>query len=138
MYSVLKPCRTKAAFEGTPRKRLSLDLSRLASALLEMGHRLEADAGLMVAMVDPKGVGYSVYRSGRVLVKTQDRTDAERILKEISDVVDRIRSTGNGNGDDGSPGQIRTAVAGYLRRTPKAGMLGHYTTGLFLINFFKF
>ncbi len=67
MYSLLKPCRTTAAFEAIPRERLSLDLDR-CEEILGAACTIIANAGVLLVVSDRCEV--SIHRDGRLVLKT--------------------------------------------------------------------
>lgn len=69
MYSLLKPCKTSAAFEAIPRERLVLDLD-LCEEILEKNCTIVANAGVMLIVNDRCEV--SVHKDGRLILKTDD------------------------------------------------------------------
>jgi len=75
MYSILKPCRTTAAFEAVPRERLSLDLDR-CEEILGPVCTIVANAGVLLVVKDRCEV--SLHRDGRLVLKT----DSEELARE--------------------------------------------------------
>ena len=67
MYSLLKPCKTSAAFEAIPRERLGLDLDRCEKILLPLC-AIVAHAGVLLIVHDRCEV--SIHRDGRLILKT--------------------------------------------------------------------
>jgi hypothetical protein len=75
--ALLRPCRNTAAFEIVPERELKLDLAVVEARLLEAGYRRVVRAGVMLIM--RKDLEVSVYRSGKMLLKTRD-PDAAAVL----------------------------------------------------------
>lgn len=80
---LLQPCRTTAAYEAIPEGDLGLDLGRFAEHAQRLGWEVLADAGVML-VVRRGPDDASVFRSGKLLIKTRDRTVAERVWTELS------------------------------------------------------
>jgi hypothetical protein len=75
MYSLLKPCKTSAAFEAIPRERFSLDLDLCEKALKKVC-TIIAHAGILLIVSDRCEV--SIHRDGRLILKT----DSEEVASE--------------------------------------------------------
>ena len=75
MYSLLKPCKTSAAYEAIPRERLSLDLD-LCEELLRPVCTIVAHAGVLLIVRDQCEV--SIHKDGRLILKT----DSQEIASE--------------------------------------------------------
>jgi hypothetical protein len=67
MYSLLKPCKTSAAFEAIPRERLSLNLD-LCEEILKPVCTIVAHAGILLIVSDRCEV--SIHKDGRLILKT--------------------------------------------------------------------
>jgi len=67
MYSLLKPCKTSAAYEAIPRERFSLDLD-LCEEILKKTCTIVANAGILLIVNDLCEV--SVHKDGRLILKT--------------------------------------------------------------------
>lgn len=80
---LLQPCKTTAAFEAIPDSDLRLDLEAVEQRLHAAGWRTLANAGVM--LVIRRGTDdASVFKSGKLLIKTRDATVAQRVWTEIS------------------------------------------------------
>ena len=75
MYSLLKPCKTSAAFEAIPRERFSLDLDR-CEEILKPVCTIVAHAGVLLIVCDRCEV--SIHTNGRLILKT----DSQEIASE--------------------------------------------------------
>ena len=99
MYSVLKPCRTTAAFEAIPRERIRLDLG-LCAEILGKTCTIVADAGVLLIVSDRCEV--SIHRDGRLILKTGSeevaREQAERIAAWLDGSPALARNRGQGRG----------------------------------------
>lgn len=80
---VVKPCATAAAYEAVPERELRLDMPAVQKRLNAGGWRTLADAGVMI-VVQKEATSASIFRSGKLMVKTQDAAHAERVWQEIS------------------------------------------------------
>lgn len=70
MYSLLKPCKTSAAFEAIPRERFSLDLD-LCEEILKKACTIVAHAGILLIVHDRCEV--SIHKDGRLILKTDSK-----------------------------------------------------------------
>jgi len=70
MYSVLKPCKTSAAFEAIPRERFSLDLDR-SEEILKRVCTIVTNAGILLIVNDRCEV--SIHKDGRLILKTDSQ-----------------------------------------------------------------
>jgi hypothetical protein len=70
MYSVLKPCKTSAAFEAIPRERFSLDLDRSEEILTKVC-TIVTNAGILLIVNDRCEV--SIHKDGRLILKTDSQ-----------------------------------------------------------------
>jgi hypothetical protein len=70
MYSVLKPCKTSAAFEAIPRERFSLDLDR-CEEILKNVCTIVTNAGILLIVNDQCEV--SIHKDGRLILKTDSQ-----------------------------------------------------------------
>ena len=70
MYSVLKPCKTSAAFEAIPRERFSLDLDRCEEILKDVC-TIVTNAGILLIVNDRCEV--SIHKDGRLILKTDSQ-----------------------------------------------------------------
>jgi hypothetical protein len=67
MYSLLKPCKTSAAFNAFPQERFSLDLDQ-CEEILRPVCTIVAHAGVLLIVNDRCEV--SIHRDGRLILKT--------------------------------------------------------------------
>ncbi|MCX6689977.1 MAG: hypothetical protein NTZ39_09875 [Methanoregula sp.] len=70
MYSLLKPCKTSAAFEAIPGERFSLDLDR-CEEILKNVCTIVAHAGILLIVSDRCEV--SIHKDGRLVLKTDSK-----------------------------------------------------------------
>lgn len=70
MYSLLKPCKTSAAFEAIPRERLNLDLDR-SEEILKNVCTIVTNAGILLIVNDLCEV--SIHKDGRLILKTDSQ-----------------------------------------------------------------
>ena len=104
MYSLLKPCKTTAAFEAIPRDRFRLDLE-LCAEILGKTCTIVADAGILLIVSDRCEV--SIHRDGRLILKTDSeevaREQAERIAGWLDGSPALARNRGEGRGNSYRP-----------------------------------
>ena len=81
---LLRPCKTTAAFEAIPDtsgRTYKLDLTNCTKLLVAVGYRLVCDTKVMVIV--EKDVEVSIYPSGKMILKTDSKSDAETVMDEI-------------------------------------------------------
>ena len=83
-YTSLKVCSSGGAFEAVPQPRLALDLAE-ARRRLETARVPVIDARVMLIVRLEREV--TLGRDGRVLIKTRDAAEAERVLGRLQELV---------------------------------------------------
>ncbi|MEE9237897.1 MAG: hypothetical protein V3U52_08950 [Thermoplasmata archaeon] len=83
-YFMMRPCKTTAAYFATLRKSLTLDLEESRRTLEERGCRITDCGVLLIIHDDPER---TLYRSGRILVKTAEEEVARRAVESIYDAL---------------------------------------------------
>jgi hypothetical protein len=73
--ALLRPCTTSAGFMATPEHQRRVDMAALKDALAADGFEVLLDA--KVILLVRKGVESSIYDTGKVLLKTTDKAEAE-------------------------------------------------------------
>ena len=86
MYSLLKPCKTSAAFEAIPRERFSLDLDR-CEEILRPVCTIVAHAGVLLIVNDQCEV--SIHKDGRLILKTGSQELAAEQAGRIAGWLER-------------------------------------------------
>jgi hypothetical protein len=81
MYSVLKPCKTSAAFEAIPRERFSLDLDQCEDILKNVC-TIVTNAGILLIVNDQCEV--SIHKDGRLILKTDSQELADKQAGRIA------------------------------------------------------
>ncbi len=79
-YYLLEPCRTSAGFMSTLKGEVRLDLRRTASLLRDADYEVTEVGPLLVVK---KEVELTLYQNGKIIVKTNDREEAEKSVSEI-------------------------------------------------------
>lgn len=79
--TVLRPCKTSAAFEAIPQQDVDVDLDELEARLVDDGWRTVANARVLLVMA--KELEATVFPSGKVLIKTTERPEAQRVWDAI-------------------------------------------------------
>jgi hypothetical protein len=85
---LLRPCKSKAAFEALPQKdgrNLKLDLSACGKLLGDIGYQEVCDARVLIIM--KKEIEVTIYPSGKLLLKTDFKEHAESVMNEIYGVI---------------------------------------------------
>ncbi len=108
---LLRPCRNTAAFEVLPDEKGQLDLDAVEAGLTGAGYKRVVRAGVMLIM--RREVEVSVYRSGKMLIKTRDPQEAQVVARGLLEAVaggdeglrveglDRLMSAPRGPGAEG-------------------------------------
>lgn len=78
---LIQPCRTTAALEAIPEADLDLDINALEPQLERDGWEPRVNAGIM--LIVRKQHEATIFRNGRILIKTQDRRVAESVWTEL-------------------------------------------------------
>jgi len=79
---VLKPCKTGAAFQGTPKKNVKLDLSKYETILKQHGYEIILHTNDVLIVKSKYDI--SIFPSGRVLIKdVKSEKDARAELDKI-------------------------------------------------------
>lgn len=79
---LLRPCKNTAAFEALPDSAgLKVDLDLLERTLVAGGWTLVVNAAVM--LIVRRDIEVSVYRSGKMLLKTRDPDAALRTFREL-------------------------------------------------------
>nr|MDO8099375.1 hypothetical protein [Candidatus Njordarchaeota archaeon] len=77
---IVKPCSTRAAFEGIPKHQAKLNLTDRSRRLLDKGYELIAVTDYVI--VAKKDYEFTIFPSGKVLVKDIDDPDLAKTLLE--------------------------------------------------------
>lgn len=88
MYSLLNRCKSDAAFMARAERGRIPPLSSVFRVLSGDGHRLLVDAGVLLVIESPEGVEYSLFESGKVILKTDDRDAAARVVEALERAID--------------------------------------------------
>jgi hypothetical protein len=83
-YDTLALCASKGAYEAIPRPKLTLDL-REAKRRLESAGLPVTDARVM--LIVSMGSEVTLSRDGRVLIKSRDAKEADRVFERLREVV---------------------------------------------------
>ncbi len=81
---MMRPCKTTAAYFATLRKHITLDLEASRRDLEKGGFRVTDCGVLLIVHDDPER---TLYRTGRILVKTPEEGEARRAAEEIYDLL---------------------------------------------------
>lgn len=91
-YFMMRPCSTTAAYFATLRKQITLDLQEARGALETGGYRVTDCGVLLIIHDEPER---TLYRTGRVLIKTGEEGTARRAAEELYnflDIVSRVNA----------------------------------------------
>jgi ArsR family metal-binding transcriptional regulator len=78
--SIIRPCATKAAYEGILKRKVSLNLTEFSDKLKDKGYELIAVTNYV--MVVRKGYELTIFPSGRVIVKDIDDLESAKVIIE--------------------------------------------------------
>jgi len=84
-YSTLRLCSGRAAYEAIPQPRLSLDLGRIRRKLEAEGVPVIDARVMLIARFDRE---VTIARDGRLLIKSADATEADRLFARVRRLVD--------------------------------------------------
>ena len=79
-YYLMKPCRTATAFVSTLKKPARVDLGQAADRLRDAGWRVNDVKVMLILGGEPE---LTLYESGKILVKTDDATDARAAVDRV-------------------------------------------------------
>jgi TATA-box binding protein (TBP) (component of TFIID and TFIIIB) len=77
---VVRPCSTRAAYEGVLKRQLRLNLNECSKTLQEKGYEVIALTDYV--MVAKKEYEFTIFPSGRVLVKDVDSIELAKMAME--------------------------------------------------------
>ena len=80
----MKPCRTATAFVSTLKKPARVDLGQAASRLRDAGWHVNDVKVMLILEGEPE---LTLYESGKILVKTDDATDARTAIDRVYDTI---------------------------------------------------
>ena len=83
-YYLLKPCKTSAGFTSTLRKRMRIDLKEAKGRLEAAGYKV-TDVEVMLILEGPSNL--TLYESGKLLLKTNERDEAENVADSIYGIL---------------------------------------------------
>lgn len=83
-------CSSKGGYEVTPERARQLDLAAARETLEAGGLSIVTDAGVLL-VVDAGTTEVSVFESGRLLAKTDDRETAEEAARRILSSLEEAR-----------------------------------------------
>jgi len=83
-YYLLKPCKTSAGFTSTLKKRTKLNLKDAKPKLEAAGYKV-TDVEVMLILEGPGGM--TVYESGKILLKTNDKVEAQRQVDSVYNIL---------------------------------------------------
>ncbi len=78
--SIIQPCATKAAYEGILKRKVNLNLTEFSDKLKDRGYELIAVTDYV--MVVRKGYEFTIFPSGRVIVKDIDDLESAKVVIE--------------------------------------------------------
>jgi hypothetical protein len=85
MYRTLRLCSSRGAFEAIPDPPMRLDLAEVRDKFAANGTEVVDARVMLIVRLDHE---VTVSRDGRILVKTQDKAAASRILRQVVRILD--------------------------------------------------
>jgi hypothetical protein len=85
MYRTLRLCSSRGAFEAIPDPPLRLDLADARKRLAANGTEVVDARVMLIIRLDHE---VTVSRDGRILVKTRDKAAANRIFRQVVQILD--------------------------------------------------
>lgn len=85
---LLRPCKSTAAFEALPNQNgtgAKIDLIECQAALEGLGYEEVCDARVLIIM--KKEIEVTIYPDGKLILKTDNKEIAERIMNEIYEQI---------------------------------------------------
>jgi len=83
MYSILRSCNSGHAYVARPDSSFDQEIRGIADRLGQSGHEVLTDAGVLLVMRSPDGIDYSLFKDGKVLVKTPSETLAWDVVRSV-------------------------------------------------------
>lgn len=83
---LIQPCRTSAAYEVIPERRLRLDITALEKNVQAGGWEVLVNGGIILVVRKGKDDA-SIFNDGKVLIKTQERAVAERVWSDLKPLI---------------------------------------------------
>lgn len=80
MFYLLKPCKTSAAYEAVPKKKLGIDIDECATKLSD-SYEIVCNAKIM--LVVKNGYEISIYPSGKLIIKMNSKEIAQNAADKI-------------------------------------------------------
>ncbi len=82
-----KACKSSAAFEFIPRKKLNLSLGEVAVKIKSKGGRVEAETPFLL-MLNVQEKSVSFFRSGKIIVKdTKSEQESRKIAEKVAEYI---------------------------------------------------
>lgn len=83
-FYIVRLCKSTAAYEAIPKKNLKLNLDKCEKKFIDMGYRV---INAKVMLVVDGEIETTVFPSGKLLVKTDDKTVAESTVIKYSTIL---------------------------------------------------
>lgn len=81
--ALIQPCKTSAVYEAIPERRVKLDMDAFETNLRTQGWDIVANGGIILVVKKGRD-NASVFEDGKALIKTQEKSVAERVWNELS------------------------------------------------------
>lgn len=86
-FYTIQPCKTTSAIECVPKKQLSLNLDKLEQNFKDKNYDV---LNVKVMLIVKKENEITVYKSGRLLIKTDNKKIAKKCAKEVYGILKNI------------------------------------------------
>lgn len=84
--ALLRPCTTSAGFMATPEQTRRVRMGEMKAAMLDAGYQIVVDA--KVLLVVRRDVESSVYDTGKVILKTTDKAQAQSAYDDLRPLLE--------------------------------------------------
>jgi hypothetical protein len=85
-FKLAEACVSVDSYQLLYTKRVKIDMKKAVAALNKIGEVLGETKVVLLAKVASAGI--SAYEDGRVLVKNVDKTEAERVGRQVTDALE--------------------------------------------------
>ncbi|MCD6546949.1 MAG: hypothetical protein J7K22_00120 [Nanoarchaeota archaeon] len=86
---IFQPCRTGAAFQGTPKKNLKLNMNKVKEVLSKKGFKIKL--ALKDVVIAEKKYVFNIFKDGRIMIK--EIKNEEEAKKQIKNLFKLIKET---------------------------------------------
>jgi ribonuclease HIII len=85
-FYLVQPCKSTAAFEAIPQKKVKLDFKIIEPKLNSHGFETMVNARV-VLVVSKNNIEISIYPTGKLLLKVDDKANAQNMVMELEPIL---------------------------------------------------